>query len=349
MEDKKRSKKAIAKKIILGLILIYIIFLFLPRPQNVEGTNPFIKTSDQDVLLIAHGGGNHEFPDNTLEAFYNAYHVDSNVMMETDVSLTKDGVIILSHDTTLDRKTTLTNTLIIETNYSDLIEQEIDFGYHNEVVPRSNGFNVSGIFIPYTNYLGDSVTPLDVIYPEGILPRHETKFLATTLEDLIKAFPNNPINVEIKQYGDIGLEALDKVIELMDELDDDYQTFERIVLASFHTEVFQSMLDYKNSTHPFLMISPEQNSVIKFYVLQLLGLSFFYRDPVNVFQLPTKQYGLSLSTKALIKMSHQHNIAVHYWTIDDEDEMRRLIQNGADGIMTNRPTILKQIIDEVNP
>ncbi|MDI6453321.1 glycerophosphodiester phosphodiesterase family protein [Peloplasma aerotolerans] len=349
MKDKKLRKISIAKKVILGLILIYIVLLFLPRPQNVEGSNPFRISSDQDVLLIAHGGGNHEFPDNTLEAFYNAFHIDPNVMMETDVSLTKDGVIILSHDTTLDRKTTLTNALIIETNYSDLVEQEIDFGYHNEVVPRSNGFNVSGVFNYYVNYLGDSVTPLDVIYPDDVQARHETKFLVSTLEDLIKAFPNNPINVEIKQYGDIGLRALDKVIELMDALDEEYETFGRIVLASFHQEVFQSMLSYKNTTHPFLMISPEQNSVIKFYVLQLLGLSFFYRDPVNVLQLPTGQYGLSLSTKSLIKMAHQHNIAVHYWTIDDEDEMRRLILNGADGIMTNRPSVLKQVIEEMRP
>ena len=42
--------------------------------------------------------------DNTLEAFYNAYSVDPNFMIETDVSITKDELIILSHDITLDRK-----------------------------------------------------------------------------------------------------------------------------------------------------------------------------------------------------------------------------------------------------
>lgn len=229
----------IVKRLFIVILLVYVVFVFLPRPSNVEGSNPMRVGNGERPLLIAHGGGNHEFPDNTLEAFYNAYSIDPNVMMETDVSLTKDGIIILSHDTTLDRKTTLTNALIIETNYSDLVDEEVDFNYHNDVLPNSNGFNVSGILKPYKNYMGESVTPLDITYPTGVTPRHESKFLVTTLEDLIKAFPNNYINVEIKQYDDVGMEALLKVLELMSLLDDEFNTFERIVLASFHDEIFQ--------------------------------------------------------------------------------------------------------------
>lgn len=337
------------KRALIVLLFIYLIFVFLPKPDNANGDNPLRIEANERPFLIAHGGGNHEFPDNTLEAFYHAYSIDSNVMMETDVSLTKDGVIILSHDTTLDRKTTLTNALIIETNYSDLVSNEIDFSYHNDVVPNSNGFNVSGILKPYKNYMGESVTPLDITYPMGVSPRHNQKFLVTSLEDLIKAFPNNYLNVEIKQYDDIGLEALDKVLELMELLDEEYKTFDRIVLASFHEEIFQKMLQYKKTDYPELKVSPETNSVIKFYALQLTGLSFFYRDQVHVLQLPTEQYGLSLSTKKFIKNAHKNNIAVHYWTIDDPDEMRRLIENGADGIMTNRPSLLKEVLDEIYP
>jgi len=337
------------KRVFIVIFLLYLIFIILPKPDNANGDNPLRVASGERPFLIAHGGGNHEFPDNTLEAFYHAYSIDTNVMMETDVSLTKDGFIILSHDTTLDRKTTLTNALIIETNYSDLVSNEIDFSYHNDVIPNSNGFNVSGILKPYKNYMGESVTPLDITYPMGISPRHNQKFLVTTLEDLIKAFPNNYINVEIKQYDEVGLLALEKVLELMATLDNEYNTFGRIVLASFHEEIFQKMLQLKKTDYPHLMASPETKSVIKYYALQLTGLSFFYRDQVHVLQLPTGQYGLSLSTKRLIRNAHRHNIAVHYWTIDNPDEMRRLIENGADGIMTNRPSVLKEVLDNMFP
>lgn len=340
-------KKGRIKRVLLVLIIIYLILFLMPKPQNVKGENTLMKNDQGIPLLIAHGGGNQEFPDNTLEAFYNAYSIDPNVMLETDVNLTKDGVVILSHDTTLDRKTSLQHADIIDVNYSDLINDQVNFGYENEVTPTSNGYNESGYLNLYTNYLGETVTPLDVTYPSGITPRSNTIFLATTLEELITSFPNNSINVEIKQSGDIGLQALSAVIDLMDRLDQQYNTYARIVLVTFHKEIFAEMKDLKKTTHTDLMLAPEQNGVIKFFALYITGLSVFYFDSVNVLQIPTEQYGINLSSKSFISIANKHNIAVHYWTIDDADEMKRLIENGADGIMTDRPTLMKEVLIEV--
>ena len=339
------NKRRIGSIIILIIIIAWVIAIVVPSPQSYIGNNPLMVEKNNKPLLIAHGGGNGEFPDNTLEAFYNAYSVDKNVMMETDVSLTKDGVIILSHDTTLDRKTTLTNAPIIETNYSDLIAEEINFAYHNIVVPNSNGFNQSGDLIEYKTFDGRTVTPLDINYPEGVTPRHDTIFLATTLEELIISFPNNRINVEIKQEGEIGSRALEAVIDLMKQLDKDYNTYERIVLASFHQEVYNEMVDYHKKDNR-LMYSPATEGVIKFFILQLLSLDVFYNDKVAALQIPKSQSGINLATKSLVKKAHRHNIAVHYWTIDDESDMRKIIEIGADGIMTNVPSKLAKVLKE---
>ena len=113
MTKKKGLKKGwrIVLGILAGLILLYAVLGVLPRRENYALANPMMKEGALP-LLIAHGGGNKEFPDNTLEAFYNAYSVDKNAMMETDVSITRDGVVILSHDTTLDRKTNVTGRII---------------------------------------------------------------------------------------------------------------------------------------------------------------------------------------------------------------------------------------------
>ncbi len=338
-----RHKKLLI--VLLTILAVYLTILVFPRFHNVHGENNLRKESDLPIL-IAHGGGNKEFPDNTLEAFYHAYSIDPEVMMETDVSLTKDGIIILSHDTTLDRKTNLLNQDIIDVNYTDLMENEVDFGYQNSVSPSSNGYNVTKTYTKYTNYLGQNVTPLDVDYPDGVNPRHDSKFLATTLEDLIVAFPDNLINVEIKQSGDTGLEALEAVISLIESLDPEYNTFSRIVLASFHKEIFEELLDIKQNTHPKLLLSPATEGVIKYFVLKTLGLDLFYFDKIAVLQVPIEQSNIHLDTKSFINTAHRHNIAVHYWTIDDPDVMRNLIELGADGIMTNRPTLLKQILDE---
>jgi len=46
-----------------------------------------------------------------------------------------------------------------------------------------------------------------------------------------------------------------------------------------------------------------------------------------------------LSTKAFIDYAHSLGIAVQYWTINDEDDMRTLLKNGADAIMTDNPEL----------
>ncbi len=318
-----------------GLLLVYGVLALFPRPDNFPGDNPMRRDGELPIL-IAHGGGNWEFPDNTLEAFYNAYSVDPNVMMETDVSITKDGVVILSHDTTLDRKTNVTGA-IADWNYSDLMAQKVDFGYTN---PTSGGV-LNGEREHFRGPDGLEKYPVDVVYPEGVTPRDETVFLATTLEELLTAFPENRINVEIKQSGELGIAAMEEVLRLLEQ----YDAFDRVVLASFHEELFDRYCELaKDGTVPeTFMFSPAYASATTFFVLQMLKLDLFYRDPVCVFQLPTEELGFNLAAEGLVKAAQKHNLAVHYWTINDEDEMRYLIDIGADGIMTDYPHRLQDV------
>lgn len=323
---------------ILGsLVGIYAILALFPRPDNYTPDNPMRKDGEMPIL-IAHGGGNREFPDNTLEAFWNAYSVDPNVMMETDVSITKDGVVILSHDTTLDRKTNVTGA-IADWNYSDLIAQRVDFGYTN---PTEDGV-LSGDRVHFSNADGVELYPTDVPYPDGVKPRDNEVFLATTLEELILAFPDNRINVEIKQSGETGFRALKEIIRLLDEHD----AFDRVVLASFHDEIYDEYrrLQKTGEVPDEFMYSPAYDAATRFFVLQLLKLDLFFGDGMCVFQLPMEQMGFDLATESLVNTAHRHNLAVHYWTINDTDEMEYLISIGADGIMTDYPHRLAEVYE----
>ena len=319
------------------LILAYAVIALLPRGRNYALSNPM--RTDRDLpMLIAHGGGNREFPDNTLEAFYNAYSVDPDVMMETDVSITKDGVIILSHDTTLDRKTNVTGE-IADWNYADLMAQKVDFGYTN---PTEND-RLSGERKHFADDTGVEKYPADVEYPDGVTPRDERVFLATTLEELLLAFPENRVNVEIKQSGDLGLKALKEVLRLLEVHD----AWDRVVVASFHEEIYDEFqrLQTDGEVPETFMCSPAYDAATEFYVLQLLNLDVFFGDDMCVFQLPMEEYGFDLATRHMVKAAHKHNMAVHYWTINDPEEMRHLIDIGADGIMTDYPHRLQEVYD----
>ena len=338
MEKRSKAKKVIIVVAITlaALMLLHIILMLIPRPRNYAEKNGMMKDGEMPIL-IAHGGGNREFPDNTLEAFYNAYSVDNRVMMETDVSITKDGVVILSHDTTIDRKTNETGN-IIDWNYTDLIAKEVNFGYTN---PTEDG-KLAGERKLFTTDEGKTVTPLDVDYPDGVEPRHNEVFLATTLEELLIAFPENRINVEIKQSGDTGLKAAEAVLELLEK----HNAFDRVVLASFHSEVYDSFKILQRDGHvpKNFMYSPATAGVVKYYILHVTNLDIFFTDGICVFQIPTKQMGINLATKALVDNAHRHNVAVHYWTINDPEEMKHLIGIGADGIMTDYPHRLKEVM-----
>ncbi len=326
---------------LLVILAAWLVCFLLPRPQNFALDNPMMKDGELPIL-IAHGGGNREFPDNTLEAFYNAYSVDPRVMMETDVSITRDGVVLLSHDTTLDRKTNVTGA-IADWNYTDLIAQKVDFGYTNQTDDDDHLVEGSARK-KFTTQDGAFVTPEHVTYPEGVTPRDSAVFLATTLEDLIVAFPNNRINVEIKQKGELGMKCLRAVLELLEK----YDAWDRVVLASFHSNIYDEYvrLQKAGEVPETFMYSPGTEGATRFVVLHLTGLDRFFTDGMCVFQLPTEEIGITLATEYLVDTAHKHNLAVHYWTINDPEEMRQLIEIGADGIMTDYPHRLKEVYAE---
>ena len=63
-------------------------------------------------------------------------------------------------------------------------------------------------------------------------------------------------------------------------------------------------------------------------------------------QVPTRQGRLPLVTPAFIEGAHRAGVEVHVWTIDDPAEMAALLDLGVDGIMTDQPQVLKDVLTE---
>jgi glycerophosphoryl diester phosphodiesterase len=74
------------------------------------------------------------------------------------------------------------------------------------------------------------------------------------------------------------------------------------------------------------------------------------RTPADVFQvpaaLPVRGRSLPVVTRALVDVAHRHGKQVHVWTVDDADEMRRLLDLGVDGLVSDRIDVLKDVLVE---
>ena len=153
----------------LGLLLLW------PAPAPVS--HPFFQSKTaSSVEIIAHGGGLGHAPPNTLLALQRAEAMGAN-MLEADVQQTRDGVLILRHDDTLDRTTNMTGR-IADYDWSDL--QAADAGARTEIGGES--FQNRGILIP-------------------------------TLEAALAAFPNARWNLEIKNDTITAAREMCRVIQ----------------------------------------------------------------------------------------------------------------------------------------
>ena len=85
--------------------------------------------------------------------------------------------------------------------------------------------------------------------------------------------------------------------------------------------------------------------VAAFSDLRLLRFGLLRNPPGLAAQVPVKQGPMTVVNRKFVERSHRLGLQVHVWTIDDAPEMERLLDIGVDGIMTDRPAILRQVLE----
>ena len=99
-----------------------------------------------------------------------------------------------------------------------------------------------------------------------------------------------------------------------------------------------------------LMRGAPTGTAAKFVLTQYLGVNLFDNSDFACLQIPTS-YDLGieifLDNQGLIDRAHRRNIAVQYWTINSEEEVRLLAENGADCIMTDYPQMAYETVNSI--
>ena len=218
-----------------------------------------------------------------------------------DMHMTKDGVLVLMHDQTVDRTTDGTGA-IRDLTLAEV--QRLDAGYRFSADEDTT--------FPYR---GQGLT-------------------VPTLEELFKTFPDKRFGIEIKQTEPVA------TAQRFCALTRQYGMQDKVLVSSFR----QENMDAFRAECPEVATSATEKEVRLFYVLHRLGLSDLLPPVYNSFQVPEKSGGIHLLTPRFVTAAHRRGLAVQPWTINETEDLRRILALGVDGINTDNPDRLLALL-----
>jgi len=254
-------------------------------------------------LVFAHQGASGHAPSNTRESFQLAVTMGADAF-ETDIHMTRDGHVVISHDPTVDRLTDGRGRI---RDYTLAELRQIDFGYRFTTDGgRTYPYRGRGVTIP-------------------------------TLDEVLEEFPTMRVNLDIKQKFP-PLEAA--LVETITR----HRAEDRVLVASFHSA---TMKRFRQLAPARIATGANVRDMIAFVCYWRCGLHRRYRPTVDAFQVPERQSGVTVVNRSMIEIAHQHGVKVHVWTINEELDIRRLLEWGVDGICSDYPDRVVKVMREL--
>ncbi len=160
----------------------------------------------------------------------------------------------------------------------------------------------------------------------------------TTLEEVLNALPDMRFNIDLKDKSKKLVKEFVRIVSVC-------KAEKRVLGASFHFENLNLLRRYM----PDLPTSFSEPEARKIVLLQKTGLlSFKEKFTSAAFQVPEFKGPIKIVTGRMIRILHKKNIKIQVWTVNQKDDMHRLISMGVDGIFTDNPRLLKKVIKEVD-
>ncbi len=295
-----------------------------PNPWLVNGADP---------LNFAHRGGVIDFPENTLYAYYEAAKAGADVL-EMDVYQTADNELVIIHDLGVDRTTNGSGN-IVDLTLAEL--RALDAAY----------WFVPGQGTPQdaaeADYAFRGIATGELPPPAGY---RAEDFRIPTLEEALQSFPHELLNLELKPDLDDNGDYEQQMATLLRR----YGRSADVIAVSFVDEAALAFKTAAPCVHSSVPL--DQGTVL---VLGSQGDAPLPEVPEHVaFQVPpdTSQisqipddFFLRVVTPDFIADSHNSNLAVHVWTVNSCEEMLEMIELGVDGIMTDRPLLLEDLLN----
>jgi glycerophosphoryl diester phosphodiesterase len=210
---------------------------------------------------------------------------------------------------------------------------------HDEEVDRTS--NGTGLIEEHT--LAD-LKQLDAAYMwsnDGgkTFPYRGQGIQVTTLEELFQKIPQMRYVIEIK----LTQNSIDKPLC---DLIRKHDMQEKVMIASFHDEAMQNF----RTTCPEVATSASRGEVTRFVLLGKVFLSGLTAPRFQSIQPPydpEESMNIPIMTERFIREAHAKNVRVEPWTVDDPGLMRQYIEWGVDGIITDRPDLMVEVLEQM--
>lgn len=234
---------------------------------------------------FAHRGGDEFADENSLQAFQAAYELGYRYL-ETDVHVSRDGVLMAFHDADLQR------LLGEQTRIDAMLASELQ----KITLPKG-----------------------------GTIP---------TLSDLLEQFPDAYFNIDAKAAA-----SCQPLAELINQMG----AHKRVCIGAFQDHHIRQTC--RLMTHPVCR-SMGQKGVRRFFLGAQIGL--WQPFTAACVQLPMRAAGRQLVSAHTLAYAHRRGLKMHVWTVNDESQMNDLLDMGVDGIMTDKISTLKRLLQRRN-
>lgn len=147
--------------------------------------------------------------------------------------------------------------------------------------------------------------------------------------EVLERFPYTRLNVDAKDP-----DAQPMLVRLLQERGEE----DRVLLASAEEEGRADVLGYRGP------VSATRRQIRSFFLSHRLPGGGPYTPSTDALQIPYRWEGRQVTTPVLIREAHRRNLPVHVWTVDDPARMEELLEWGVDGIQTDRPDLLAEVL-----
>ena len=154
-----------------------------------------------------------------------------------------------------------------------------------------------------------------------------------TLREVFETFPGYPMIIEIKQEEPSMAEPLCELIR-------EYGMELKVIVPSFNDAAMHEF----RSTCPEVATAAANDEAREFVIRGFMLMTGTISPEYVALQVPETRDDIPVTTRLFVWLAHRNNLQVHIWTINDPEDMRRFINMGVDGIMTDRTDLLLEIL-----